>query len=764
MSDDDDSQTNQYPVDPLLTQAVQQQESGGDPNGVSSKGAVGTMQTLPSTLKNPGYGVTPAKDDSAAEKQRVGEDYLQAMHDRYGDQNLALMAYNWGPNAVDNWIANGQNPAAVPAETKDYVQNVNAIHQQLQAKQLPAGTQVASNDDSAYGMADSGHQPLKIDVPNIHDSSSISDDLKAELASRAASAPTATTSTASNGTIADDLKAELASRAANPQPSVQNQEPPVSAGRDIANAYGGGSITGVNNLTKLPTGLLSLAAGAGSQLNDFASMPINALVGNPQITPAQRTANAAAARAPIDAVTARIPTLNQLTAFGDHGEGIGDAGAKVAATVLNKLQGGNLTPEDIASTPTPSLPDAKTSIGKIVQTGAEALPGGLVFKQSLLPTLGATYASNQVSNDNPLGQLAAGMVGGLGGKAVENIPSTVSPNPLPRDTANALVKADQQGIKYPMQVAITGQNIPEKLAGAPDLEPMRQSINKSTNDLMGANDNGEGHTAVNKDSVDSAFKNNIAEYDKLSAAAGPMKLENHYNAISDLLDKAKSYASSANLDKFGRQLLDKIGNGTLTLKDIKDLNGYNSPLSKVMNGSDPNLQSVAEDINNHLDQVVKDNLTPEQAAQLDKIDNRYRFTSKVAPVADTVQAGQTVHPEVIRNIIQKNYEGANPDTNPIKGLGNTLSFLYPDMSKVSSTIKGAKTGASSNGLTSGLGNAATGIEAMQAITGTNPLTGLSVLAAQKGGPIIVRNIANKFINSDFYKQQLLKNANYLQNP
>lgn len=84
------------------------QESGGNPRAVSKKGAVGTMQTMPATLADPGFGVTPAKDDSDEERSRVGRDYLLAMIKRYpGRPDLALAAYNAGPARADKWQGQG---------------------------------------------------------------------------------------------------------------------------------------------------------------------------------------------------------------------------------------------------------------------------------------------------------------------------------------------------------------------------------------------------------------------------------------------------------------------------------------------------------------------------------------------------------------------------------------------------------------------------------------------------------------------------------
>lgn len=97
----------------------------------SPKGAQGAMQVMPGTRVDPGFGVTPAKDDSDAERSRVGRDYLQALVKNYaGDPAKAWAAYNWGPAKVDaaikehgaGWLA------AAPKETQDYVaKNMTAL-------------------------------------------------------------------------------------------------------------------------------------------------------------------------------------------------------------------------------------------------------------------------------------------------------------------------------------------------------------------------------------------------------------------------------------------------------------------------------------------------------------------------------------------------------------------------------------------------------------------------------------------------------------
>jgi len=104
-----------------LARSVKHHESRSNPAAVSNKGAVGTMQTMPETLRKPGFGVKPAQNDSDAERERVGTDYLRAMVARSPDLPTALAAYNWGPGKVDRL---GVDKA--PKATREYIANVTS--------------------------------------------------------------------------------------------------------------------------------------------------------------------------------------------------------------------------------------------------------------------------------------------------------------------------------------------------------------------------------------------------------------------------------------------------------------------------------------------------------------------------------------------------------------------------------------------------------------------------------------------------------------
>lgn len=108
-------------------QATVTTESNGNPNAVSPKGARGEFQVMPNTNRDPGFGVTPARDNSPEELNRVGVDYLEAMDKRYGNPMLGSIAYNMGPGATDKWLAAGGDFHKLPAETQMYLAKVQAL-------------------------------------------------------------------------------------------------------------------------------------------------------------------------------------------------------------------------------------------------------------------------------------------------------------------------------------------------------------------------------------------------------------------------------------------------------------------------------------------------------------------------------------------------------------------------------------------------------------------------------------------------------------
>ncbi|MDR1137132.1 MAG: lytic transglycosylase domain-containing protein [Synergistaceae bacterium] len=110
----------QYEVDPHLARAVMRMESGGNPEAISSAGAIGLMQLMPGTAKS--LGVDPK---NPLRNLEGGIKYLAQLADKYdGDYIKTLAAYNAGSSRVDSY-------GGVPPfpETQRYVKNVIALYQ-----------------------------------------------------------------------------------------------------------------------------------------------------------------------------------------------------------------------------------------------------------------------------------------------------------------------------------------------------------------------------------------------------------------------------------------------------------------------------------------------------------------------------------------------------------------------------------------------------------------------------------------------------------
>ena len=125
------AETESARLDPLLVLAVIQVESGYDPAALSSAGAVGLMQLLPSTMQREakGLGLDESNGLDPVDNVRAGVRYLRRCLDSYPDPELALMAYNAGPNRLYGWIQAG---GVVPAEVTGYARRVLAERRRLQ--------------------------------------------------------------------------------------------------------------------------------------------------------------------------------------------------------------------------------------------------------------------------------------------------------------------------------------------------------------------------------------------------------------------------------------------------------------------------------------------------------------------------------------------------------------------------------------------------------------------------------------------------------
>ncbi|MDO5693323.1 MAG: transglycosylase SLT domain-containing protein [Pseudomonadota bacterium] len=112
-------------------------ESAFNPQAVSSAKAAGMWQFMPATGRDFQLRQTIFRDDrrNVLGSTRAALDYLQKLHDMFGDWHLALAAYNWGQGNVRRAIERNQaaglgttyNDLSMPAETRNYVPKLQAV-------------------------------------------------------------------------------------------------------------------------------------------------------------------------------------------------------------------------------------------------------------------------------------------------------------------------------------------------------------------------------------------------------------------------------------------------------------------------------------------------------------------------------------------------------------------------------------------------------------------------------------------------------------
>lgn len=127
-----------HEVDPLLVHSVIQVESAYNKYAISSAGAQGVMQLIPSTARS--LGVKNPFDPK--ENIEAGVRYLKQLQTMFKDDRLALAAYNSGPGAVTRY-------GTIPPyqETQNYVYQVG--RRLGQARRATSQKQLAAKSEES---------------------------------------------------------------------------------------------------------------------------------------------------------------------------------------------------------------------------------------------------------------------------------------------------------------------------------------------------------------------------------------------------------------------------------------------------------------------------------------------------------------------------------------------------------------------------------------------------------------------------------------
>jgi soluble lytic murein transglycosylase-like protein len=127
-------------VDPLLVLALIEVESSFDPTARSAAGAVGLMQLQEPTMKSEveRSGLPSADPRDPIANVQAGVRYLKRLVDAFGKLEVALIAYNCGPNRILYLLRQG----GIPDELQYYPRRINAELERL--RRAPSEVAVAA--------------------------------------------------------------------------------------------------------------------------------------------------------------------------------------------------------------------------------------------------------------------------------------------------------------------------------------------------------------------------------------------------------------------------------------------------------------------------------------------------------------------------------------------------------------------------------------------------------------------------------------------
>jgi hypothetical protein len=117
-------------IDPLLVLAVIEVESSFEADARSHRGAAGLMQLREATFDREleRSGLPAAEPHEPVANVRAGVRYLRRLLDAFGREEVALMAYNAGPNRILGYL---RDEGGIPERFEVYPRRVRAEHRRL---------------------------------------------------------------------------------------------------------------------------------------------------------------------------------------------------------------------------------------------------------------------------------------------------------------------------------------------------------------------------------------------------------------------------------------------------------------------------------------------------------------------------------------------------------------------------------------------------------------------------------------------------------
>jgi len=137
-------------IDPLLVLALIDVESSFHSTARSHRGAKGLMQLREATMRREREraGLPPADPHDPIANVQSGVRYLRRLLDAFGREELALMAYNAGPNRIAGYLRDGE----IPSRFRVYPRKVRSEQRRLRDS-LGTGPEMAQASLTAPAAA-----------------------------------------------------------------------------------------------------------------------------------------------------------------------------------------------------------------------------------------------------------------------------------------------------------------------------------------------------------------------------------------------------------------------------------------------------------------------------------------------------------------------------------------------------------------------------------------------------------------------------------
>ena len=631
-----DAAGKEWNVDPNLLRAVAGQESGGAANpdqAVSPKGALGRMQLMPATAQ--GLGVTDPNDP--VQSIYGGAKYLSQQLDKYGSPELALAAYNAGPDRVDAYQA---GKGMLPVETVAYVPSVA---QRYQALSKPASAPAVSNRAAVAPPVATPASPVAQPVASAPDAYQL-----ALQAAQTAQSPAQTVAAPVNDPYSQALQA---AQSAQPVPDALATPPTVT--EPVAQ-------TGpLGNVVNFAEGAGHAALGASralygginylNNLYPVGSNTAGGLINAPAAISNLDAENAAyKASGTPDTLGGAVGNLvGQAATFAPAGGAIG-AGARALGAGVDAVA--------------PAL--AQNGLARLAGYGATGAVegGGFGAVNSDGQPVGASAAQGA------LGGAAVGaglpMLGGMlrgAGGMVANALSDVSPDTAalaqrarqaygidvtaPQMMPDGFIKtADNQLARIPgsggaSATASQQQQFTSAVARTIDPTTPTQNITRDFMQQQRSKIGGVLNSIETNHSVNLNDPQFIQDISQIQGLAGTTLNEQEQGQVSRLLDNT---------------LTNLQPNGTIDGTTFGNLIHKGSALDKAADNSNSNIANAAQDIQDALRGAMQRSLPPDEAAAYQDARFRYKNLMTVAPLVDKTQPG-IISPAALQQRVQQNF-------------------------------------------------------------------------------------------------------------